>query len=138
MPHTEVPVGVGVSITVRVLLDGSSEPAQRAFGKEVQAYAEKLASESARQEASARATGAMTCEITESAVIRAAESLQQQTAKERPPRFREAAAVAGKSMCTAAMGTMGNFLHSAAQVSVFAGLSIVAAICILQPLKRRL
>lgn len=139
-PHSEVPEGAGLSIHVRVLLDGSSEPAQKAYAKAVQAYAEKLASESARQEASARAPGATTCEITESAVIRAAESLDRESAKrQRPANFGEAATLAGLPMFSAATGIMGgSYLHSVGQVAIFLALSAVTVLCVLYQLRRRL
>jgi hypothetical protein len=79
--RADVPDGIGLLIHVRATLDGSSRPAQELYAKFVQGYAEQLASESARQEASARAPGARTTEITESVVIRARESLDQETAK---------------------------------------------------------
>lgn len=138
-PHSDIPDGVGLSIHVRVQLDGSYGPAQKTFAKAVQTYAEKLASESARQEASARAPGATACEITESAVIRAAESLDRETAKrQRPANFGESATLAGLPMSSAATGITGSYLHSAGQWIVFVALCAVTVFCVLYQLKRRL
>ncbi len=85
VPHSDVPDGTGVVVQVRVVLDGSSRPAQRIFAKSVQEYGEKLASESARQEATGRAPGAQTVEITESAVFRAQEALDRQVVEKNIP-----------------------------------------------------
>ena len=98
-----------------------------------------LADESARQEASARAPGAKTTEITESVIIRARESLNQQTAKrQRPASLWEAAALAGMPMLSGAAGVLGSNLHSPIQWTLFALSALGAVICILYLLKRRL
>jgi hypothetical protein len=126
-------------IHVRAILDGSSKSAQELYAKYIQEYAEQLASESARQEASARAPGARTAEITESAVIRARESLYLQIAKwQRPANLWEAAALAGMPILSGTAGVMGNYLHSPLQSAVFALAALGAVICILYLLKRRL
>ena len=134
-----MPDGTGLLVHVRAVLDGSSPSAQRLYAKFVQEYAEQLASESARQEASARAPGARTTEITESVVIRAQESIELQTAKrQRPGNLWEAAALAGTPILSGAAGVMGNNLHSIWQWIVFAVCAFGAVICILYLLKRRL
>lgn len=139
VPYSVVPKGTGLLIYVRAILDGSSKPAQELYAKFIQEYAEQLASESARQEASARAPGARNAEITESAVIRARESLYQQIAKrQRPASLWEAAALAGMPILSSAAGVMGNYLHSPLQSAVFALAALGAVICILYLLKRRL
>jgi hypothetical protein len=138
-PHTEVPDGAGLLIYVRAVLDGSSTSAQRLYGRFVQEYAEQLGSESARQEASARAPGARTTEITESIVIRARESLEQRAAeRQRPDNLREAAALAGTPILSGSAGVMGNNLHSPLQWTAFTLCALGAVICILYLLKRRL
>jgi Flp pilus assembly protein TadB len=134
-----VPNGIGLLIHVRAVLDGSSRQAQELYAKFIQEYGEQLASESARQEASARAPGAKTTEITESVVIRARESLDEQTARrQRPANLWEAAALAGMPMFSGAAGVMGNNLHSALQWVTFVLLAFGAVVCILYLLKRRL
>lgn len=138
-PHADVPDGTGLLIHVRVTLDGSSAPAQGLFAKFVQEYAEQLANESARQEASLRAPGAKTTETTESVVIRARESIDQETAKrQRPASLWEAAALAGMPMLSGTAGVMGSNLHSFLQWTVFALAVLGAVTCILYLLKRRL
>jgi hypothetical protein len=139
VPLAGVPDGAGVLIHVRAILDGSSKPSQELYAKFVQAYAEQLADESARQEASARAPGAKTIEITESIIIRARESLDQQTAKrQRPSNLWEAAALAGMPILSGAAGVMGGNLHSPLQWAIFVSSALGAVICILYLLKRRL
>jgi hypothetical protein len=139
VPHADVPDGAGLLVHVRAVLDGSSVQAQALYAKFIQEYAERLASESARQEASARAPGAKTTEITESVVIRARESLDQQTAeRQRPANLWEAAALAGMPMLSGAAGVIGNNLHSPWQWTLFALSALGAVICILYLLKRRL
>lgn len=131
--------GTGLLIHVRAALDGSSISAQHLYARVIQEYAEQLASESARQEVSARAPGARTTEITESVIIRARESLDQQTAKrQRPASLWEAAALAGMPMLSGTAGVMGNNLHSSLQWTVFTLSALGAVICILYLLKRRL
>jgi hypothetical protein len=120
-------------------MDGSSASAQRLYARYVQEYAEQLASESARQEASARAPGASTTEITESVVIRARESLELQTAKrQRPANLSEAAALAATPILSGAAGIIGNNLHSTWQWTVFIVCAFGAVTCILYLLRRRL
>jgi Flp pilus assembly protein TadB len=139
VPYAGVPDGIGLLVHIRATLDGSSKSAQDLYAKFVQEYAEQLASESARQEASARAPGAKTTEITESVVIRARESLDQQAARQqRPASFWEAAALAGTPILSGAAGVMGNNLHSSLQWATFALSSVGAVVCILYLLKRRL
>jgi len=138
-PHSEVPDGTGLTIEVRVELDGSYEPARKAFAKHVQEYAERLAAESARQEISERALGARTCEITESAVLRAAESLERATAKrQRPENWLEASTLIGLPVFSAATPIMGGYLHSKLQWYALIGLSALMLFCILYQGKRRL
>jgi hypothetical protein len=139
VPHTDVPKGIGLLIHVRAVLDGSSKPAQDLYGKFIQEYAEKLASESARQEASARAPGARTTEITESVVIRAHESLDEQIAKRRRPAGPgEAVALAGMPILSSFTGVTGSYLHSPLQATMFTLAALGAVICVLYLLKRRL
>lgn len=139
VPNRGLPEGIGLLIHVRATLDGSSTAAQELYAKYVQEYADFLASESARQEASMRAPGAVTTEITESVVIRARESLDQQTAKRRrPANFWEAAALAGMPTLSGVAGVMGNNLHSPLQWVTFACSAAGAVISILYLLKRRL
>lgn len=134
-----MPDGTGLLIYVRANLDGSSVPAQQLYAKLVQEYAEKLSDEGARQEASSRAPGAKTAEITESVVIRARESLDQQTAKrQRPTSLWEAAALAGVPILSGAAGVTGSYLHSPLQWTLFALSALGAVISILYLLKRRL
>jgi hypothetical protein len=80
VPHSVVPIGSGIVVPTRVLLDGAYVPAQLAFARAVQSYAEKLAIESANQASSERAPGVTSTEIIESAVIRVQESLDQKVA----------------------------------------------------------
>ncbi len=139
IPYNDVPDGAGLLIHVRATLDGSSGSAQALYAKFVQEYAERLSGESARQEASARAPSAKAIEITESVVIRARESLDQQTAKrQRPANLWEAAALAGMPMLSSTAGVMGNYLHSPLQWAIFVLSACGAVICILYLLKRRL
>jgi hypothetical protein len=154
-PHADLPEGVGLLVHVHVELDGSSDNAQKAYAKLIQDYAERLANESARQEASARAPGARTAEITESSVIRAYESLQEQVPqrieeqiarkieeqivkRQKPSTLREAAALAGTPILSGASGVMGSYLHSPWQATIFALIALGAIACILYLLKRRL
>ncbi|MFE7870191.1 hypothetical protein ACFUYE_07590 [Micromonospora humida] len=119
------------------MLDGAYNPAQLAFAKAVQAYAEKLAIESANQEASERAPGASNTEITESAVIRAREAFDKKVAlqvRRRNPL--DPYALAGSPIFSGATGVMGSYLHSPAQVASFLALAICAATCILYLAKR--
>jgi hypothetical protein len=126
-------------IHVRVGLEGSSKAAQELFGKLIQEYAENLASESARQEASERAPGAKTTEITESVVIRASDSIKQETAKrQRPANAREAFALAGTPIFSGTAGIIGGNLHGAFQWGTFSVSAFCAVVCILYLLKRRL
>jgi hypothetical protein len=155
VPYTDLPEDVGLLVHVHVALDGSSDVAQRVYAKFVQGYAERLANESARQEASARAAGASSVEITESSIIRASESLEEQVPKrieeqlgkrieqqlarrQRPANLREAAALAGTPIFSGAAGVMGSYLHSPWQVTLFVLIALVAIVCILYLLKRRL
>jgi hypothetical protein len=69
-----------IVVPTRTHLDGAYEPAQLAFAHAVQAYAERLAIESANQEVSERAPGVNSKEITESAVIRAKDALDKKVA----------------------------------------------------------
>jgi hypothetical protein len=142
-----VPDGTGLLIHIRAVLDGSYTPAQELYATYVQEYAEQLASESARQEASARELGAKAIEITESAVIRARESLNKRTAeqqlaaqpiKRQPLGIWEAAALAGAPMFSAATGVTGSYLHSLLQWVLFSLSALAGVICILYLLKRRL
>ncbi len=80
IPASGVPDGAGVVVVTRTILDGAYEPARIAFGRAIQVYADNLAVESANQEASERAPGASSKEITESAVIRAQEAFDKKTA----------------------------------------------------------
>jgi hypothetical protein len=126
-------------VQVRVLLDNSYRPAQQAFARFVQAYAERLATETAYQETSERPPGATTAEITESAVVRARESLERKIAQERRPAdARDATALAGAPIFSGAAGVAGSYLHSWQQWVAFLILAIVAASCVLFLLKRRL
>ena len=139
IPHADMPDGTGVLVHVRVVLDGSSLWAQRRYAGYIQEYAEKLANESARQEASARAPGARTVEITESAVIRARESIELQTAmRQRPNNLWEAVALAGVPILSGAAGVAGGYLHSIWQYLLFAVCAFGAIACVLYQLKRRL
>ncbi len=138
-PSHRVPDGAGVIIEVRAQLDGSYEPAQAAFAELVQSYANRLAGESARQEASGRVPGVITCEITESAVRRAVEALDQAIAKrQRPATRKEGAALALSPTFASAASVTGGYLHSPGQWAVFAGMSVLALLCIFYQLKRRL
>lgn len=132
IPHSGVPPGSGIVIPTRVLLDGAYEPAQLAFSRAVQAYAEKLSIESANQEASERAPGVSGTEITESAVIRAQEALDRKMAlqvRKRSPL--DLYVLTGAPVFSGATGVMGGFLHSPAQVGIFIALALCAAVCIL-------
>ncbi|GGM43886.1 hypothetical protein GCM10007977_051840 [Dactylosporangium sucinum] len=139
IPASGVPEGVGVVVPTRTLLDGAYEPAKLAFGRAVQAYADKLAIESANQEASERAPGANSTEITESAVIRAQEALDKKVAlqvRKRSPL--EPYALAGSPIFAGATGVMGSFLHSLVQVIAFSILAVIAIACILHLAVRRM
>jgi hypothetical protein len=139
VPRSEVPDGTGLVVQVRVLLDNSYRPAQQAFARFVQNYAERLARETSYQEISERPSGATTAEITESAVVRAQESLERKIAQERRPAdARDAFALAGVPIFSGAAGVAGSYLHSRPQWIAFLALAIVAASCVLYLLKRRL
>lgn len=139
VPHSDVSDGTGLVVQIRVVLDGSYRAAQKVFAKSIQEYGEKLASESARQEATGRAPGAQTVEITESAVIRAQEALDQQVAeRSRPSNKIEAVSLAGAPIFSGATGVMGSYLTNALNWTVFSLLAMIAASCILYLLKRRL
>jgi hypothetical protein len=84
LARSDVPDGIGLSIQVRVVLDGAYLPAQQIFAEAVQTYATKLADESSYQEATSRAAGARTAEITESTVLRAREALDKLSVSKRP------------------------------------------------------
>jgi hypothetical protein len=150
IPHSNLPDGVGFLIQIRAALDGSYPPARNLFARTVQDYAEKLDSESARQEVSARAPGALTREITETAVIRARDSLEQEPvtrmlasleqdgARRQPASLWESAALAGSPMFAGAAGVIGAYLHSPLQWAAFSLCALGGVICILYLLKRRL
>lgn len=139
IPYAEVPDGVGLLIHLRTILDGSSPSAQVKYAKFVQEYAEQLADESARQEASTRAPGARAVEITESVVIRARESIDQQTsARQRPVDWKEAVALAGVPILSGVVGVLGGHLNSPLEWGSFIFSAAAAVICVLYSLKRRL
>lgn len=132
VPHSVVPAGSGIVVPTRVLLDGAYAPAQLAFARAVQSYAEKLAIESADQEAPERAPGATSTEITESAVIRAQETLDKKVALQvRKRKPLDPYALAGSPVFSGATGIMGSYLHSPTQVVAFVVLALCAAACIL-------
>ena len=132
--------GTGLLVVkIQTNLDGSYLPAQEVFAQAVQSYADKLASESARQEATGRATGAKHPEITASAVIRAQETLDRKSVEQkRPANARESFALAGTPILSGATGVMGSYLDSPAQWASFAVLATGATSCILYLLRRRL
>jgi len=155
VPHADLPEDVGLLVHVHVELDGSSSAARALFGNFVQDYAERLANESARQEATERASGARAVEITQSSVIRAREALEEQTPerirerlvkeikediakRQKPANLREAAALAGTPILSGAAAVMGGYLHSPWQDAVFALIAVAAIACVLYLLKRRL
>ncbi|MEU6788073.1 hypothetical protein ABZ912_53535 [Nonomuraea angiospora] len=132
IPPTRTPDGAGIVVPVRTILDGAYEPAQLAFARAIQSYADKLAIESANQEASERAPGANSTEITESAVIRAQEALDKQVAlKVRKRSPLDPYALAGSPIFAGATGVMGSYLHSLLQVIAFIILAVLAIACIL-------
>lgn len=132
IPPSRAPDGAGIVVPTRTILDGAYEPAQLAFARAVQAYADKLAIESANQEISERAPGANSTEITESAVLRAQEALDKQVAlKVRKRSPLDPYALAGSPIFAGATGVMGSFLHSLLQVVVFSVLAVLAVGCIL-------
>lgn len=138
IPPTALPEHVGVVVPTRTNLDGAYEPAQLAFARAVQAYADKLAIESANQEASERAPGVNSKEITESAVMRAREALDKKVALEVRKRSPlDPYALAGSPIFAGATGVMGSFLHSLAQVLAFSVLAVLAIACILHLATRR-
>lgn len=137
VPHSAVPIGSGIVVPTRVLLDGAYAPAQLAFARAVQSYADKLAKESDNQAGSERAPGVTSTEITESAVIRAQESLDEKVAlqvRKRSPL--EPYALAGSPIFSGATGVMGSYLHSPIQLVAFIALTLCAATCILYLAKR--
>jgi hypothetical protein len=154
VPHTDLPEDTGLLVHVHAALDGSSPAAQKLYAKLIQSYAERLANESARQEASARVPGAKTVEITESIVIRASESfeeqvperieeqltkrIEEQLSKRHKLNLPEAAALAGTPILSGASAVMGSYLHSPWQDTAFALIALGAIVCILYLLKRRL
>jgi len=139
IPNADIPDGVGLLIHVRANLEGSSDRAQHLYARFIQDYADLLAGESARQEASARAPGARAVEITESTVIRARESLNQEIAKrQRPAGWREGVALLGVPILSGTAGVMGSNLHSSWQWAVLGIASAAAIACLLYLLKRRL
>jgi hypothetical protein len=139
VPRSDAPDGTGLVVETRVVLDGAYPPAQRAFAKAIQAYADRLAIESAYQETTERAPGATAVEITESAVIRAQESLERKIAQgRRPANAAEAFALAGTPILSGATGVMGSYLHSGMQWAAFLVLAAGAASLILYLLRRRL
>jgi hypothetical protein len=92
IPPSGIPDHVGIVVLTRTNLDGAYEPAQLAFARAVLSYADRLAIESANQEASERAPGASSKEITESAVIRARDALDRKVAlqvRKRSPLVRQ-------------------------------------------------
>lgn len=138
IPATGVPEGVGIVVPTRTMLDGAYEPAQLAFARAVQAYADKLAVESANQEASERDPGAISTEITESAVLRAQEALNKKVALQvRKQSPFDPYALAGSPIFAGATGVMGSFLHSVLQVVAFSILAALAVGCILHLARRR-
>jgi len=115
IPKSDLSKHAGIVVVARAKLDGAYEPAQLAFGQAVQNYAARLAIESANQEASDRAPGVSSIEITESSVIRAREALDKKVAlqlRKRSP-F-EPYALAGSPIFAGATGVMGSYLHSLA------------------------
>ncbi len=139
IPNADIPDGVGLLIHIRANLDGSSDDAKILYAKFIQEYADLLASESSRQEASARAPGARAIEITESTVIRARESLNQEIGRRRrPTNWREATALVGVPILSGTAAVMGSNLHGVWQWAVFAVVSAGAVACLLYLLKRRL
>ncbi|MEU7917842.1 hypothetical protein [Micromonospora zamorensis] len=125
-------------VMTRANLDGAYEPAQLAFARAVQGYADKLAIESANQEASERAPGVSGKEVTESAVIRAREALDKKVAlqvRRRSPL--DPYALAGSPIFAGATGVMGSYLHSLEQVIAFSVLTVLAIACILHLAIRR-
>jgi hypothetical protein len=119
-------------VPTRVLLDGAYAPAQLAFARAVQSYADKLANESDNQAGSERAPGVTSTEITESAVIRAQESLDKKVAlqvRKRSPL--EPYALTGSPIFSGATVVMGSYLNSTIQVVTFIALALCAAACIL-------
>lgn len=139
VPRSGIADGTGLVIEVRVALDGSSHPAQRVFGKNIQEYAERLATESTRQEFNGRAPGANSVEITESAVIRAEESLEQQAAKRnRTGSKLESAALAGSPIFSCATGVAGSYLTNTLNWATFGTLAIISISCVFYLLRRNL
>jgi hypothetical protein len=139
VPHSDTPVHTGIVVPVRTNLDGAYEPAQLAFARAVQDYAQRLAIESANQEISERAPGVDGKEITESAVVRARGALDKKMALQVRKRSRlDPYALAGSPIFSTAAGVMGTFLHSPRQVVIFCVLAVVAIACILHVSTRRM
>lgn len=111
-PQAGPVVSKGLVVPVRVLLDGASLPAQHAFARAVQRYADRLAQESGNQEASNRAPGAATVEIIETSVIRAQEALDKRIALEKSRTHPlDGFALAGAPIFSGAAGVLGSYLH---------------------------
>jgi Flp pilus assembly protein TadB len=139
IPESGIPDHAGIVVPTRANLDGAYEPAQLAFAHAVQAYAERLAIESANQEISERAPGVNSKEITESAVIRAKDALDKKVALQQRKRSRlDPYALAGSPIFASATGVMGSYLHSLLQVVVFTILAMLAIACILHLSVRRM
>lgn len=131
VPLTPLPPGAGLTVSVRVLLDGASEPAQQAFGRAVQRYADRLAQESGNQEASNRAPGATAIEIIETSVIRAQDALEKRIASEKNRAGPlDAFALAGAPIFSGTAGVIGGYLHSATTWSAFAVAALIACGCV--------
>jgi hypothetical protein len=127
-----LPPGSGLVISVRVLLDGASTPAQRAFGRAIQRYADRLAQESGNQEASSRAPGATAIEIIETSVIRAQEALEKRIALEKNrvgPL--DAVALAGVPIFSGAAGVIGSYLHGPLSWTAFAATALLACVSVI-------
>lgn len=132
VPSTALPTGSGIVVPVRVILDGTYTPADLAFAKAVQNYADRLATESANQAESEKAPGATNVEVTESSVIRAQESLDKKVALQVNARSRWIPyALAGSPIFSGATGVMGSFLHSPLQIAAFVVTAGIAALCII-------
>jgi hypothetical protein len=139
IPYSGIQNKIGIVVPTRTNLDGAYEPAQLAFARAVQSYAERLAIESANQEVSERAPGVNGKEITESAVIRATSALDKQVAlklQKRSPL--DPYTLAGSPIFAGAAGIMGSYLHSLPQVIAFSVLAVLAIACILHLSTRRM
>jgi hypothetical protein len=138
IPPSGIPNHTGIVVPTRTNLDGAYEPAQLAFARAVQAYAERLAIESVNQGISERAIGVNSKEIIESAVARAKDTLDKKVALEvRGQSPLEPYALAGSPIFAGAAGVMGSYLHSLLQVVVFTVLAVLAIACILHLSARR-